>query len=161
MTQSIRRLTLEEAQARASGTATRDLGQLGVDAARYHREAVQADYFPKIDATFANLHFNKFLGDTIRLGRRVADLPLLEKDQTIVAFTVTQPVTPIFKVREAVQIARADETIARAKAALASANNASVVEQTYFALMIAQRQQTFAAAQFETNGSRLENARTH
>jgi hypothetical protein len=43
----IRRITLEEAQARAADIDAAGLAELGVDAARYHREAVQADYFPR------------------------------------------------------------------------------------------------------------------
>src|SRR5262245_25342236 len=80
MAQGVRRLTLEEAQARAAGTQIRDLARLGADAARYHREAVRADYFPKIDSTFVNLHFNKFMGDTFQLLRRNIAAPLLNKD---------------------------------------------------------------------------------
>jgi len=90
------------------------------------------------------LHFNKFLGQTIVLARRTAELPLLAKDQTIVAVTVTQPVTPLFKVHEVVKIARADEVVASAKAAQLTAQVLSKVEQIYFALLIAQRQQTGA-----------------
>ena len=60
----IRRITLDQAQAQAAGNKAANLAQLGIDAARYHRQAAQGDYFPKIDSTFANLHFNKFLGQT-------------------------------------------------------------------------------------------------
>lgn len=37
------------------------LGQLSVEAAKQHRLGVEADYFPKFGATFANLHYSKFL----------------------------------------------------------------------------------------------------
>lgn len=142
---NLQRITLEKAQALAAAAKVASLGQLGIDAARYHREAVQADYFPQISATFTNLHFNKFMGQSIALARRNAQLPLLEKDQTIAAFTLTQPVTPLFKVREAVEIARADEALARAKAAQLAAQVGANVERTYFALLIAQRERSPAA----------------
>jgi outer membrane protein TolC len=60
------------------------------------------------------------------------ELPLAAKDQTIVAFTVTQPVIPLFKVHQSVEIARADEAIAQEKAAQLNAKIASNVEQLYF-----------------------------
>jgi len=90
------------------------------------------------------LHFNKFMGPEIQLVRRTAGVPLFGKDETFVAVTLTQPVTPLFKVREVVEIARADEVVASAKAAQATAQVASRVEQIYFALLIAQRQHTVA-----------------
>jgi outer membrane protein TolC len=140
----VQRITLNEAKAKAGALKAADLAQLSIDAAKYHRQAAQADYFPKIDATFANLHFNKFLGQTVQLFRRSADLPLFQKDQTIVAFTLTQPVTPVFKIKQAVDIARADEAIAKAKAAQSIAQLETKVERIYFALLIAQRKQTLA-----------------
>ena len=72
------RITLAQAQGRAAVTRGADLAQYAIDAAEYHRKAVQADYFPKVDSTFANLHFNKFLGQTFQLARRSAALPLLD-----------------------------------------------------------------------------------
>jgi outer membrane protein TolC len=146
----VQRITLNEAKANASGATAVNLGQLSIDAAKYHRQAVQADYFPKIDATFANLHFNKFMGQTFQLFRRTAGIPLVGKDQTTVAVTLTQPVTPIFKVKQAVDIARADEVIARSKAAQAVAQVQAQVERAYFALLIAQRKQTLAEIRMET-----------
>src|SRR5262245_11889395 len=80
--ESVRLITLEEAKERAVNTSTSqgaNLAQLGIDAARYHRRATEADYFPKIGATFFNMHFNKFLGQQIQvlsLGRTLT-LPLL------------------------------------------------------------------------------------
>jgi outer membrane protein TolC len=145
----VRRITLTEAQAHAAGRA-RDLGQLSIDAARYHRKAAQADYFPKIDSTFFNFHFNKLLGETIQLVRRDRELRLLDKDQTVLAFTLTQPVTPLLKVHQAVQIARADEAITQAKAVQLSGQVAANVERVYFELLIAQRRQTLAEAAMDT-----------
>src|SRR5262245_450732 len=140
----VQRITLSEAKARAGSGQAADLAQLSIDAAKYHRQAVQADYFPKIDAGFANLHFNKFMGQTIQLVRRSIGVPLLTKDQTDVYVNLTQPVTPVFKVKQAVNIARDDEVIARAKASQAIAQVETKVEQIYFALLIAQRKQTLA-----------------
>ena len=75
-------ITLDEAKGRAAGAATSNIPQLGINAAKYHRQAAQADYFPKLNADFLNLHFNKFMGQTIQLLRRDASLPLFGKDWT-------------------------------------------------------------------------------
>ena len=146
-------ITLDDAQAQAAAAAVKNLAQLGIDAAKYHRQAVQADYFPKLDASFLNLHFNKFMGQQIQLFRRDAALPLFGKNETAVALTVIQPVTQLLQVRQAVNVARADEEIAKAKAAGMTSQIAMNVEQTYFALLIAQRQQTMA----ETKVKMLES----
>jgi outer membrane protein TolC len=135
-----RRITLEEAQAQAVAANAARLAQLSIDAARLHREAAQADYFPKVDSIFTNLHFNKFMGQLITVGSRTVGLPLLNKNQTTATFTVTQPITPLLKVRQAVAVARADEAIAKAKADELKAQVALDVERTYFELLIAKRQ---------------------
>ena len=137
-----RHITLEEVKAKAAGTPeVRSVAQLEIDAAKYHRQAAQADYFPKLSADFLNLHYNKFMGETIQLLRRSVGLPLFGKDETAVALTVVQPVTQLLQVRQAVTVARADERIAQAKVAQLSAQNSENVERLYFALLIAQRHQ--------------------
>jgi len=151
-------LTLAEAQSRAVAGKAAEIARLNVDAARYHRLAAQADFFPKIGSTFANLHFNKFMGQRIQVIGRSIGLPVLNKDETIVAVTLTQPVTPIFKVREAVRIARADERIAQAKAAALTAQVTANVEQAYFALLIAQRRQAATEAGVEMAERRAQLA---
>jgi outer membrane protein TolC len=154
-------LTLGEAQARASAKGKpADLAQLAVDAAKFHRQAVAADYYPKINSMFANLHFNKFLGQTIQLATRQVGLPLLAKDQTIFAATVTQPITPIFKVRQAVTIARADEAMAEARVSALTAKAMADVERTYFELLIAQRDQVATEAKANWIESGLQMATT-
>jgi len=149
----VRLITLDDAQAQAAASAMKNLARLTIDAAKYHRQAVQADYFPKVDASFLNLHYNKFLGQQIQLFRRDAELPLFGKDETAVALTVVQPVTQLLQVRQAVNVARADEEIAKAKAAGMTSQIAMNVEHAYFALLIAQRQQTVA----ETKVKMLES----
>ena len=153
----VRRITLDDAQAQAAASTMKNLARLGIDAAKYHRQAVQADYFPKLDASFLNLHFNKFLGQTIPLARRDAELPLFGKNETAVALTVFQPVTQLLQIHQAVNVARADEEIAKAKAAGITSQIAMNVEHDYFALMIAQRQQTVAQAKVKMleSGSQL------
>lgn len=154
-----RHLTLDYAQQAASqaDTLLARLGQLEVDTARQLRLAARADYFPTIGAAFFNAHVNKFLGPEFvlrprALGAPTIGFPLFGQDQNFIAVTATQPITPLFKVREAVAIARADENIARAKAGMAVATNASVLEKNYFDLLLAQKEMALAEA-------RLRNAR--
>jgi outer membrane protein TolC len=156
----VRLITLDDAQAQAAAATMKNLGRLGIDAAKYHRQAAQADYFPKIDASFLNLHYNKFMGQRLQLFRRDASLPLLEKDETAVVFTVIQPVTPLLQVHQAVNVARADEEIAKAKADALTSQIAANVEHAYFALLIAQRKQTVAETKLKFLEGRSQLAST-
>jgi outer membrane protein TolC len=148
----LRHITLAQAEQQAAQAANPmvRLGLLGVEAAKQHRLAATADYFPKIGTTFLNVHFNKFMGQQFTVARPVQGgtvttaLPLVGKDQTLVAVTAVQPITPLFKVREAVNFARADENIARAKAGMRPAETASAVEKNYFDLLVAQREMVLA-----------------
>ncbi len=148
----IRRITLEQVKqhqlADPALSPYARLGQLSIEAAKQHRLGVEADYFPKFGATFANLHYTDFLGQVLAIRRPIAGtvaqipLPLFSQNQTIAALTFTQPITPLFQIFQAVRIARADERIAMAKAGVAVAKNATdiEVEEKYFRLLIAQRQ---------------------
>ena len=139
-----RHLTLDYAQQLASqpDTLLARLGQLEVDTARQLRLATRADYFPQIATVFYTAHFNKFLGPEFvlrpralgALGAPTIGFPLLGQDQNFIAVTATQPITPLFKVREAV------------------ATNASAVEKNYLDLLLAQKEAALAEA-------RVRNAR--
>jgi outer membrane protein TolC len=152
-----RYITLDQAQQVASqaNTLVARLGQLEVEAARQVRLATRADYFPQIGTIFTNLHFNKFMGPEFvlrprALGGATIGVPLFGQDQTFIAFNAIQPITSLFKVREAVAIARADEDIARAKTATAGATGASAVEKNYFDLLVAQHEVALAEARVRT-----------
>jgi len=149
-----RRITLEQVK-RFVNPATSPLArlsQLSIEAAKQHRLGVQADYFPKLGATFANLHYSEFLGQVLAVRRPIAGslvqvpVALLSQNQTIAAITFTQPITPLFMVNQAVRIARADERIAMAKAGVSVTKNDrdTEIEEVYFRLLIAQRQLTSA-----------------
>jgi outer membrane protein TolC len=153
----VRSITLEEAKAKATGgSAISNVALLGIDAAKYHRQAAQADYFPKLSADFLNLHYNKFMGETVQVIERHTrqpifgfGIPLFGKDETAVALTVIQPVTQLLQVHQAVNIARADEEIARAKGAQMAAQVSENVERAYFGLLIAQRRHLVAEKKVE------------
>jgi outer membrane protein TolC len=153
-----RKITLDEAQdqaAAAAGKALLHLATLGVDAAKQHRLGAEADYFPKVTSSFGNFHFNKFMGEFLSIqgprGNGInKTLPLFEKDQTFVASSAMQPVTPLFKLHQVVKLARADERIAKAKAGQPVSQLAAEVEQSYFGLLVAQRQNQIAVAGLKT-----------
>ncbi len=119
-----RRISLDEAQqqAAAANNPLFRLATLGVEVAKQHRLGVQSDFFPKISSTFANLHFNKFMGFVVEVHNPFANttgtvaVPLVTKNETMTAATMTQPVTPLFKLHQVLMIARADERLAKAKA---------------------------------------------
>ncbi len=147
-----RRLTLGQAQQQAAASnPMAHLAQLQVEAARQHRLGAESDYFPKINSTLTNFHFNKFMGKEVTVQRPItgetttAGVPLAGKDQTLVAVTAAQPITPLFKLREVVNIARADEHVAMAKAGMPF-ETASNVEKAYYGLLVAQRQLDIARA---------------
>jgi outer membrane protein TolC len=149
-----RRITIEQVKQSANRMASplAYLSHLSVEAAKQHRLGVQADYYPKFGATFVNLHFTDFLGEIVEVRRpfmgTVTQVPvqIINQNQTFAALSFVQPITPLFEVREAVRIARADERIAMAKAAASVSKRArdTEIEETYFKLLIAQRQLTSA-----------------
>jgi outer membrane protein len=147
----VRRITLDEAQQLASGSSNPlvRLAALQVRAAKEHRLGVQSLYFPNISGQFENLHFNKNTGPVLTLDRLGLTVPveIISKNQTAVNFSAIQPVTPIFAVHQLVRIARADETIAKAKAGVPAAEAASKVEKNYFDLLIAERELVSAEAE--------------
>jgi outer membrane protein TolC len=157
---TVRVITLEEAQQAAAGqNPLARLGELSVEAAKQNRQAFETSYYPQVSGTFANLHFNKFMGEQVQVRRPILGvtssvaLPLLRKDSTTVAFNLIQPLTPLLKVKEAVKLARADENIARAKAGMPVSESARNVDKNYFDLLIAQRELTIA----EVRSKRVED----
>ena len=150
--QGPRRISLEEAQAQARilDSPMAHLAQLQVEAARQARLAAQSEYFPKVSSMFLNLHFNKLMGDQFVIQRSLSSgsttlaLPLLGQNQTLVAVTAAQSVTPLFKLHEVVNIARADERIAMVKAGMPVSETAHNVEKNYYELLVAQRQLAIA-----------------
>jgi outer membrane protein TolC len=151
----VRRITLQQAQQLAA-TAVNPLvrlRQLQVEAAEQHRLGVKSMYFPNVSTQLENLHLNTPPGDVVTVPRPfrgttlTVPVNIIEQDQTAVNVSVVQPITPIFAVRQLVKIARADENIARAKAGMPVAEEASLVEKNYFDLLIAQRELVSAGAE--------------
>jgi outer membrane protein TolC len=150
---AVRRITLDEAEQQAASPNNNPmvrLGQLQVEVADQNRLGTLSTFFPQIGSDFANFHFNKFMGQELQVVRPITGetttvgLPLLGKDQTFVAVTATQPVTPLFQLRQLYKISVADENIARAKAGMPVSETANNVVKNYYGLLIAQRQLAYA-----------------
>jgi outer membrane protein TolC len=166
----IQRITLEQVkQQQFVGPATNPLarlGQLSIEAAKQHRLGVEADYYPKLGATVANLHYSQFLGQVISVAHPLRGstvqrpVPLFSQNMTIAGVTFIQPITPLFQVYQAAQIARADERIALAKAGVSVSKNArdTELEETYFRLLIAQRRLTSAESTLRSTENRPQYA---
>ena len=146
----VRRLTLDDAQQLAGGASNPlvRLAALQIRVAKEHRLGVQSLYFPNIGGQLENLHFNKNTGPVLAFDRLGVVVPvnIIGKNQTAFNFSAVQPVTPLFAIHQLVKVARADETIARAKAGVPLAETASKVEANYFDLLIAERELVSAEA---------------
>src|SRR5271170_1187914 len=119
-------ITLEEVQQKVAASDTNPmvrLGQLQIEVARQTLLGTKATFFPQIGSMFSNFHFNKFMGEKLEVvgplgNARSIGLPLVGQNQTLVTVTATQPITPLFQLRELYKINLADERIARAKAGM-------------------------------------------
>jgi len=142
------RLTLDEAQQAAAGANNPlvRLGELQVEAAKQHRLGVEAQYFPNLSSSFFDLHYNKHPGDVLSAGPPPVAVNIINKDSNAVNLLAVQPITPLLSIYQLAKIARADENIARAKAGLPVAETAMKVENTFFELLVAQRELTGAEA---------------
>jgi outer membrane protein TolC len=166
----IRRVTLEQVKQAADPITSplQRLGQLSIEAARQHRLAVQADYFPKFAAMFVNLHTTDFLGQVVAIHRPIVGtttlvpIAVLNQNTTIAALTFTQPITPLFMVYQAVKIARAAEQIAMAKSgvSVARSKRRTEIEEIYFKLLIAQRRLISAEWKLKNRENRTQYAST-
>jgi outer membrane protein TolC len=154
-------LTLDEAKQRAlTSSKLLSLAGLNVSSKEFAVRAAQADYFPKIIGTAVYLHFNDELGTVLTLpgrtlsgprGRpifnlagRAIEVPVINQDTTIANIGALQPITDLLKVRQGVNIARADQQIAQAELEEGTRKLLSGVEQLYWGLLAARRIQAGA-----------------
>jgi len=135
------------------------LGMLQVEVARQARMGTVSTFFPAINSTFSNFHFNKFMGQEVAVtgplgNTRSVGLPLLGKNQTLVAVTATQPITPLFQLQQLYKINVADERIAEIKAGTPVAETSSRVEKAFYELLVAQKQLAFAKVKARETGDK-------
>ena len=150
----VRRLALSDAQqlAQAANNPLVRLGELQVEAARQHRLGVKSMYFPSVTTQFVNLHLNETPGQLLTFRRPLqgglisVPVAVVFQDSTTVNVVATQPITQLFAVRQLVNIAEADENIAKAKAGMPLTSLARQVEKNFFDLLVAQRELAAAAS---------------
>jgi outer membrane protein TolC len=156
------RLTIEEAKQRAiNNNKLLNLAALNAESKAYAVKTAQADYFPKITANALYFHFNDDLGTVLTVpsksltgprGKALVSFPgatvsaaVLNQDSSFVNIGLVQPLTDIFKIHQGVNIARADEGIARAQWEKGVRDMVSGVQQLYWGLLIARKLQAGAA----------------
>jgi outer membrane protein TolC len=157
------RLTLDEVKQRVlADNKLLRLAALNVQSKGYATRAAQSLYFPQIVGQSVYMHFNDDLGTVLTTpGRSVhgprgvplgnlpsvaINLPVINQDTALNTIAVVQPITDLLKVRQGVQIARADEQIAQAQMEKGTRELLSGVEQLYWGLLVAQRIRAGAAA---------------
>jgi outer membrane protein TolC len=140
--------TLEEAKQRAlSSSKVMALASLNVQSKELATEIMRTDYFPKLMGNVFYFHFDEPLGDVLTLRGHprvglpplVLDANVFNRDSYLGTIYVAQPITALLKVRQGVNIARADEAIARSDVEKARRAIAYGVEQLYLGLLAAQR----------------------
>jgi outer membrane protein TolC len=155
------RLTLEGARQRVlTNNKLLALAAMNAQGKGYAVRAAQADYFPKVFGEVVYFHFSDFLGSIITGGGRtitgprgatLTTLPTFSKEAAVLnqdsSWSVVggvQPITDLLKVRQGVNIARADEQIAHAQQEKAARELVTGVEQLYWGLLAAERIQAGA-----------------
>jgi outer membrane protein TolC len=139
------RLTLEEAKNRAlSSSVIMTMASQQIAAKCHAMEAARKDYLPKLLNFFSYFHFDSDLGTVVTTPgifnpATAISVPIIEQDATIYTAAAVQPITPLLKVREAVNIGAAEVETAEAERMFARRELTKGVEQLYFGLLAAQR----------------------
>jgi outer membrane protein TolC len=146
-----RTLTLAEAKALAlQNSRVMRLASLQIFQKRHAATAASKDYFPKLLGSATYFHFDDDLGTVVSTeGRifaaRAIAIPVINQDAPFGMLTVAQPVTALYKVRQAVAFAGAEVGTAQAQATFARREISKGVEEAYFALLMLQRSRAAAA----------------
>lgn len=139
------RLTLDEARSRAlSHSVVMDLASLQVAAKCHALHAAQKDYLPKLLNAFAYFHFDSDLGTVLTTpgilnpAQSIA-VPFMQQDSPLYTAAAIQPITPLLKVREAVNVSAAEVGAAEAQRDFARRELEKGVQQLYFGLHATQQ----------------------
>jgi outer membrane protein TolC len=167
-------LTLEEARSLAlANNKLLQAGRLDLKSKRIAVDAARTDYFPKLLAIGAYLHFNENLGTvvatrgrqlggttigpggflqipTINISSRTITANVINQDTAIGAIMMAQPITKLIGVSAQVDLARADAEIAAAKLDQGTRELLSGVTQAYYGLLAARRVKSALLLQIET-----------
>jgi outer membrane protein TolC len=147
-----RAITLAEAKGLAlQNSRVMRLASLQIFEKRHAAAAASKDYFPKLLGSVNYFRFDEDLGTVITtegriLAARQIAVPLINQDAPMGMLTVAQPVTALYKVRQAVTFSNAEVGTAQAQAVLARREISKGVEQAYFALLTLQKSHAAALA---------------
>jgi outer membrane protein TolC len=144
------RLTLEDAKQRAlANNKALALARLNTEEKQIATTAAKKDYLPKVLGNVTYFHFNDDLGSVVTIqrgrlgilspGTRTINAAVLNENTALSTILVAQPITKLIAVNAAVQVARADENIAQAKADQGTRDLLSGVAQAYYGLVGALR----------------------
>lgn len=166
-----KRLTIESAVAGAlDHSAGVRIARARVEEASGKRRTARADYFPQLstDATWLKRNDQPFmtipagsLGTVPGLGPFPAQEANLGQGKThlfLQNFTLSQPITQLFKIHHGNDVASAEERAAGAELRKMEAEIAYLTRQAYFGLLIAQAQ--IKAAQAGVSAAELQNLDT-
>lgn len=134
-----------------------DLASLQVTAKCHALQAARKDYLPKLLNAFTYFRFDSDLGTVLTTpgilnpAQSIA-VPFIQQDSPLYTAAAIQPITPLLKVREAVNVSVAEVGTAEAQRDYARRELVKGVEQLYFGLLATQRiraglQQAVAGAQ--------------
>jgi outer membrane protein TolC len=151
LTPSPRAITLAEAKAQAlQNSRVMQLASLQVSQKRHAVAAATKDYFPKLLGNVTYFHFDDDLGTVVSTPGRIFApqtivVPVVNQDAPIGMLTVAQPVTALYKVRQAVTLAQAEVGTAQSQAVFARREICKGVEEVYFALLTLQKSRAAVA----------------
>jgi outer membrane protein TolC len=138
-------LSLDEAKSRVlQYNVAMTLTSLQVTQKCHALAAARKDYLPKLLTAFSYFHFDQDLGTVVKTPgifnpATAISVPVVNQDAPMFIATAIQPITPLFKVREAVNIAEADVGAAQAQRDDARRELIKGVDQLYFGLMATQK----------------------
>ena len=122
------RLSLEEARSRVLQTSViMDMASTQVAVKCHALQAVRKDYLPKVLNAFTYFHFDSDLGTVLStpgiiLPAQAIEVPVIEQDALLYTATAIQPITPLLKVRELVNVSAAEVRTAQCKWTMPVAN---------------------------------------
>lgn len=138
-------LSLEEAKSRTlQSSVIMSLASAQLAAKCHALDAARKDFLPKLLNSFSYYHFDSDLGTVVTTpgifnpATSIA-VPVVEQDSAIYTAAAIQPITPLLKVRAAVEIGEADVGAAQAQRQLARRELTKGVEQLYFGLLAAKK----------------------
>jgi len=166
-----RRITLEEAVALAGKqNSTVKLAQLKAKEMDARVTEAQADYFPVLKNESYAVHLGEmdhlvipqgalgvYPGDGPIPGKSIS-IPLGNQNFMLTGTTFAQPITEMFKIHAAVNVAKADAGVARNDAQRARDEVALKVKQIYFGLLAAERRKQAAELRIAAGEERLAEA---